>query len=125
LLKEQQATGLLNANSLVYLDPPYFGQGRRLYYRYFVEADHRRLADFLHKSARLRWLISYDDVSLIRTIYSGEKNVLFMNYFVHTARVGRELVIGSADCQIPEAYFAFSSSHRPLTRRVAASTRSV
>ena len=93
------------SNTIVYLDPPYCDKGQRLYSRFFRDEDHSRLAKFLNGCAAFRWLISYDDASLIHRLYAGEKNVLFMNYFMHTVRVGRELIIGSSDCELPQHFF--------------------
>ncbi len=95
--------------TLIYLDPPYYVKGKRLYRRCFTDLDHARLASFLNNSRRFRWIVSYDDVSAIRKLYSGEKNVIFMNYFMHTVRIGRELIIASANCDLPKQYFAKES----------------
>lgn len=91
--------------TIVYLDPPYYEQGKRLYSKFFRDLDHTRLARFLNGCNAFRWIVSYDDASLIHSLYAGEKNVLFMNYFMHTVRVGRELVIASADCELPTEHF--------------------
>jgi DNA adenine methylase len=113
LLREKQRNGFFKANpSIVYLDPPYHAKGQRLYTRFFKDTDHRKLANFLHQDARFRWLISYDDSSLIHSIYSGRKNVLFMNYVMHTIRIGRELIIGSTDCELPQEHFGRSMRRR-------------
>lgn len=114
LLREKQRSGFFNANrSIVYLDPPYHVKGQRLYPRFFRDSDHRKLANFLHQDARFRWLISYDDSSLIHSIYAGRKNVLFMNYVMHKIRIGRELVIGSNDCELPMQHFVRSIDQNP------------
>lgn len=92
--------------TIVYLDPPYYGKGKRLYRKFFTDADHARLALYLNANCRFRWIVSYDDVPSIRKLYSGEKNVIFMNYFMHTVRIGRELILASANCELPTQYFA-------------------
>jgi DNA adenine methylase len=112
-LREKQRKGFFEANrAIVYLDPPYHAKGQRLYSRFFRDSDHRALAKFLHVEAQFRWLVSYDDSSLIHNIYSGEKNLLFMNYFMHTARIGRELIIGSTDCDLPKQHFVNANRTR-------------
>jgi DNA adenine methylase len=90
--------------SLVYMDPPYFKKAQRLYPLYFVDTDHERLARYLNCQKRMRWLVSYDDTEEIRRLYSGTKNLLFMNYFLHSVRTGRELFIPSPNCKLPTSF---------------------
>jgi len=92
------------ATSLVYMDPPYFEKAHELYPIYFKESDHVRLAKYLNDQKRLRWLVSYDDTEEIRALYSGKKNLLYMNYFLHSVRVGRELFIPSHNCRLPKSF---------------------
>lgn len=55
----------------VYLDPPYVGQGRRLYMNRYRPADHRSLASYLKRQRDLPWMVSYDDSKFIRSLYDG------------------------------------------------------
>ena len=109
LLRSATAKAWTPQKTFVYIDPPYHVKGKRLYRRFFRQSDHVRLARYLNSSSGLRWIVSYDDVSSIRSLYSGEKNVIFMNYFMHTVRVGRELIIASSSCKLPKSYFATAS----------------
>ncbi len=90
---------------LVYMDPPYFDKARRLYAFYFRDADHERLAGYLRGGPEYQWIVSYDDSAAVRRLYPGEKNVLLKSYSVHSARIGRELVIASRGCLLPCSYF--------------------
>lgn len=101
-------------NTIVYLDPPYYVKGKGLYRKFFTEKDHSRLASFLNAGRHFRWIISYDDESAIRSLYSGEKNVIFMNYFMHTVRIGRELVIASSNCKLPKTHFVCAETEAKL-----------
>jgi DNA adenine methylase len=92
------------STSLVYMDPPYFKKAQRLYPLYFNGYDHARLAKYLNSQKRMRWLVSYDDTEEIRVLYSGTKNLLFMNYFLHSVRTGRELFIPSWNCILPSSF---------------------
>ena len=91
-------------SSLVYMDPPYFKKAERLYPLFFRDVDHTRLAKYLNAQKMMRWLVSYDDTEEIRRLYSGTKNLLFMNYFLHSVRVGRELFIPSQNCTLPKSF---------------------
>lgn len=55
--------------SLIYLDPPYFDKGNDLYYHAFSNEDHERLMNLLKKTKH-EWVLSYDDVPEIRSLYS-------------------------------------------------------
>jgi DNA adenine methylase len=86
---------------LVYLDPPYFEKAHSLYKVYFDDSDHRRLADYINQKHSFRWIVSYDNASLIRALYKGRWETCFMRYSAHTVRVGRELIIPSQNCVLP------------------------
>lgn len=104
-LKQVFRTGTAQrTRSLVYMDPPYFEKAHELYPIYFKEPDHIRLAKYLNNQKQMRWLVSYDDTEEIRSLYSGDKNLLYMNYFLHSVRVGRELFIPSRNCKLPESF---------------------
>ena len=57
--------------SLMYADPPYYGEGGNLYQFSFGDADHVRLAEMLH-DRRGPWVLSYDDHWFIRNLYSND-----------------------------------------------------
>jgi DNA adenine methylase len=99
-------------SSLVYMDPPYFEKARRLYAFYFHEADHERLATYLNNNADFRWIISYDDSPSVRELYSACSKLVLRNYSVHSARIGRELLISSRSCSLPTRPFPDRTSAR-------------
>jgi DNA adenine methylase len=92
---------------LAYLDPPYFEQGERLYTFSFGMDEHTQLAQSINGEDRFRWLVSYDDHPEIRALYRERiPNVLNMGYCVGSTKVGRELLIPSANCDLPKAVAA-------------------
>lgn len=58
-----------DGKALIYLDPPYYVKGNDLYQCGFLEEDHVRLAKALRKTEHA-WVLSYDDCSQIRDLYS-------------------------------------------------------
>lgn len=60
------------ANSIVYLDPPYYVQGGALYANNMNVFEHQELAKRLN-AAEYEWVLSYDDVEPIRQLYSWAK----------------------------------------------------
>jgi site-specific DNA-adenine methylase len=58
---------------VLYLDPPYVKKGRKLYGWAFDDEEHTRLANVL-RFCRYRWVLSYDDHSVIRANYAHGKS---------------------------------------------------
>jgi DNA adenine methylase len=59
-------------DDLLYLDPPYFEKGKKLYFYYFDESAHIRLANALKNTSK-NWILSYDDCEFIKNLYSWAK----------------------------------------------------
>jgi DNA adenine methylase len=81
--------------SFVYIDPPYYMQGKKLYRHSYVDADHIALANFI-RSERYPWLLSYDDHPKIRELYSDNQvQPVYLDYKVKSNRKAQELVISN------------------------------
>jgi DNA adenine methylase len=80
------------SKSLIYLDPPYYEQGRELYYDYYKPKDHADLASFIKGNMCSRfWMVSYDNIPAIKRLYSGFRNVVYsVGYTAREQRIGRE-----------------------------------
>lgn len=89
--------------SLIYLDPPYFEQGRRLYYEYYQAKDHAEVAKFVAQKMNSRfWIVSYDNVSAIRRLYSGFRSITYnVGYTAREQRVGKEVMFFSPKLDVP------------------------
>ncbi|WP_263120725.1 DNA adenine methylase [Cellulomonas fimi] len=73
------------ARTLVYVDPPYLGQGENLYLDSLSSEDHKQLAGHLTTSS-LRWFLTYDaDPRIPEQLYPGLPCVEFD--IAHTAQV--------------------------------------
>lgn len=84
-------------NSFVYLDPPYFAQGKALYLNYYQYEDHVMLANFLRNSAKFNWVLSYDSVPKILELYSDFPLYEFvLNYTAQDSKKGAELLTHSS-----------------------------
>lgn len=85
----------LGSNGLVYLDPPYFEKGERLYEKSYKADDHKAIAALV-KSLSCPWVVTYDDVTEIREMYRGEVALGYeLNYSAARRRVGREVMFAS------------------------------
>lgn len=93
-------------NNLVYLDPPYFKQGKSLYLNYYSADDHRVLSDYLYNTVNFRWLLSYDNVYEIREFYKHFDLYEFqLNYTAQSVKKGSELLTHSKNLIMPEELF--------------------
>jgi len=90
------------SESLIFIDPPYVGQGKNLYKKYsFGDQEHMRFADFI-KPKNWKWLITYDDHPLIHKLYAERAlGVIEFSYLMQQAKIGRELLVASSHCRIP------------------------
>lgn len=91
-------------NCLIYLDPPYYEQGRKLYMDYYIAKDHQQLATRLKKIKKFKWLLSYDESDFIRNLYSDKRFTITPMSIAHSANVrkkGRELLITPKQTIIP------------------------
>ena len=91
-----------NNRLLVYLDPPYYSKGDRLYLNYYTADDHVKLAEFINRQYGFRWIVSYDDVPQIRQLYSERvTDIYYPHYSAYRARVGNEVVIYCPNSVLP------------------------
>ncbi|WP_297200460.1 DNA adenine methylase [uncultured Pluralibacter sp.] len=89
-------------SDFIYADPPYVQEGRNIYNKFcFSENDHTRFAKKMMRS-KSHWLLSYDDHPLIHQLYSSSgMNIIELSYAINKARIGRELLIASANSRQP------------------------
>jgi DNA adenine methylase len=91
----RRSQSLTDNGSVVYVDPPYYLQGRKLYRYHYKDDDHRRLAGFLDASS-FKWVVSYDNHPFIRKLFKGQDVVpIFLNYVVKQSRRAQELLISN------------------------------
>lgn len=116
---EQNSSSLRKQPSFVYVDPPYFVQGGKLYRHSFENNQHERLARLL-KAARYPWLLSYDDAPFIRSLYAGSSlQPIYLDYRVKSSRLAQEIVISNLEIP-PPVYEGFSISEFQHTAKAEA-----
>lgn len=90
-------------NLFVYLDPPYFVQGKALYLSYYNADNHRQLADYLRGEVPFSWVLSYDNVEQIRAMYAKLDCYTFeLNYSAADKKKGSEFITHSEGLMFPE-----------------------
>lgn len=90
--REQSLNG---EHCLVYLDPPYYKQGRKLYRYNYAHEQHKRLADFITQKT-YPWIVSYDPHPKIKEFFAGQKiKTVSLDYAVKQSRKAKELLISN------------------------------
>lgn len=92
----------LGGKTLVYLDPPYYFEGSRLYRNRLTAADHKLIADVAQSGVCPNWIVSYDNVPPVHEVYAGCKCVTFdLNHSAHRHHVGREVMFAAEHLEVP------------------------
>ena len=88
--------------TLVYIDPPYYSKGNKLYFNRQTHSDHAAIAAYLSSEKRFKWLMTYDDVTEIRALYAGLPQIQFsLSYSAYKRRNGNELLIHPPSLRVP------------------------
>jgi DNA adenine methylase len=92
----------LPKETFVYLDPPYFHQGSRLYLNHYQPNDHARLAKVIQSKLRRPWIVSYDAVPQVAKCYGQRRALRYdLQYTAADAYVGREVIFFSDQLNLP------------------------
>lgn len=102
----------LPKNTLFYLDPPYYVKGKDLYLNYYNDDDHRRIALEISKIKKQKWIVTYDNAPLIKSLYANHKHLnYFLKYSAVESREGEELMIFSNNLYISKPDNFLKISH--------------
>ena len=86
-----------------YLDPPYYVKGSKLYRNFYGHDDHVQIMEMLRDNREARWVVSYDDVPAIRTIYNDFSPVVYsLSYSAGQKGAGSEVIYFSDALTPPE-----------------------
>lgn len=105
--------------NLVYLDPPYFNQGKSLYLNYYSSNDHRYLSEYLSKATNFRWVLSYDNVAELRNFYKDFDLYEFqLSYTAQRVKQGSELLTHSTDLIMPSKLIIKRKRNNIILRKI-------
>ena len=79
----------VSRRSLIYLDPPYFGAGRRLYRDYYTHEGHTKLAQHV-QCLHLPWVVSYDKTPGINKLYARWRAMTYKPRYSAQNRLQRD-----------------------------------
>lgn len=101
----EQLSNNLPPKFLLYLDPPYYSKGKRLYKNIYDSHDHILIRDIIARFPDTRWVVSYDETSKIADIYDEYSKLRYVtSYSAGRATTGRELIIFGPGLSIPSDY---------------------
>ncbi|HEX8819806.1 MAG TPA: DNA adenine methylase [Archangium sp.] len=92
----------LPKKTLLYLDPPYYVKGkRRLYANFYEHADHEKISKVI-QTAKLPWIVSYDDQPEIRLLYANRRCLAYgLQYSARDRYNGAEVMFFSPGLKTP------------------------
>ncbi len=94
---------ICNPSALIYLDPPYYVKGRKLYKNFYHPDDHAHIANELRTWRQAKWVVSYDDVHEIRELYEGLAPLSYsLNYSAGRVALGTEVLFLSEALSPPQ-----------------------
>lgn len=89
--------------TFLFIDPPYYKKGPKLYLNALDHEYHYRLANVLESSQEAPWIVTYDDCPEIRALYEGWAQVIpfGLRYSASGAAQGKEVCIAPKWIQLP------------------------
>lgn len=105
-----------NDSNLFFLDPPYYNQGRNLYFNFYTHENHENLAYLLAKYRSDKWFLTYDNCVEINELYdSFSRGYLPMTYTLQEKVRTNEVIIFSDSLEIPKN-IRFGRQHKKMVQ---------
>ena len=97
---------VLDANVLIYFDPPYYNPGAALYANFYTPDDHRKLSEFI-KRLECKWMLTYDYTPDIIELYrDSDRRLLTLSYTAAQKIRGSEMIAFSDNFVIPTGTYS-------------------
>ncbi|MDZ7750899.1 MAG: DNA adenine methylase [Gammaproteobacteria bacterium] len=90
--------------TFLFIDPPYYNKGPKLYLNALDHEYHKRLAGILGSKQDASWVVTYDDCPEIRALYENWAQVISfgLRYSASGAAQGKEVCIAPQWLQLPD-----------------------
>lgn len=93
-------------NSFVYLDPPYYVKGSKLYKNFYKHEDHEMISEMLKTHINKRWLLSYDFAPQIVDMYRPLEPIIYdLPYSAGQSGRGKEVIFTGTALALPETRY--------------------
>lgn len=90
-------------NTIFYFDPPYYLKANSLYMNYYESDNHKVVCEKIKSIEGIRWIVSYDNVPQIQTLYSEcLKKEFSFKHTAYKAREGKEILFWSHNIIVPK-----------------------
>lgn len=87
----------------IYLDPPYYVKGSKLYKNFYGPKDHKFISDLLKDHIDHRWIVSYDHVREIVDLYDPLEPLIYnLQYSAGTVGQGQEVIFAGNALELPD-----------------------
>lgn len=94
---------LLPERTLVYLDPPYYSKGQKLYQNHYKPDDHKSISACVGGISQ-KWIVSYDNVPEIADLYRPyEQETFGLSWSARSHYEGSEIMIFGPGVARPQA----------------------
>jgi DNA adenine methylase len=103
-LKNLQTSNLPQEKLFLYLDPPYYKKGKKLYLNFYTHSNHLELAHYISNFNHCKWLMTYDDCNEIRELYADPDITLTefnIQYSIQHVRKAIEVMITPYVTKLP------------------------
>ena len=101
-LTEHIAGTAEETREFIYLDPPYYSYGKRLYMNSYSNHDHEELAKFVQGRETVQWVMSYDNSDFVKSLYANcNLSLLPLRYSLQRIRNAAELLIAPFHVLLP------------------------
>lgn len=90
--------------TFLFIDPPYYKKGPKLYLNALDHVYHERLSEVLGSNQETPWVVTYDDCREIRALYESWAQVIpfGLRYSASGAAQGKEVFIAPKWMQLPD-----------------------
>lgn len=90
-------------NTVFYFDPPYYLKASSLYMNHYQDNNHKIVSDRIKAIQNIKWIVSYDNVPEIQTLYQGcAKKEFSFKHTAYESRLGQEILFFSPNLKQPE-----------------------
>ena len=114
----------LPRHTLLYLDPPYFYKGQRLYLNHYQPDDHERLAQVIQERLHRPWVVTYDAAPEVAKAYKCRRSLRYvLQYNAAKTYLGSEIMFFADQLSVPKRsahegiHLALSDPSSKLRRR--------
>jgi DNA adenine methylase len=96
-------TESIDNNVIFYFDPPYYLKASSLYMNHYKDDNHKIVSDKIKGIKNIKWLVSYDNVPQIKSLYSDcFKKEYSFKHTAYSIRDGQEILFLSSNLNQPK-----------------------